>query len=288
MKSRYLASIILFLCLCCTLTSKAQETDQAGSVSSSRGGNEFSWDISITIDMVYESTFIIGTEKKVALDFLELDLLIDVYYRGFFFQSNKHRYNRYDERVEIGYELAVNENYEIDLISKIYLTGFSASGLFDNGEPIEELAGINPRKYLSSQGIRYRRYLPNAVYWVDVATNLFSNVHDGWVIDGFYSYILQRRNWDINLGAGASFFSNEMNNYYFSVQPEEATSSRPVYQAGAGYRLQVEAFVQHPLSEAWLFTGGVTLSHYSNSISDSPLVVRDNIIRAQVGVRYVF
>jgi outer membrane protein len=121
-----------------------------------------------------------------------------------------------------------------------------------------------------------------------VAADILNAEHHGWVIDGFYSYILQKRNWDINLGAGASFFSSNMNNYYFSVQPEEVRDSRPLYRAGAGYRLQVEAFVQHPISEGWLFNGGVTLSHYSNSISDSPLVTRKNVMRAQAGVSYVF
>lgn len=183
----------------------------------------------------------------------------------------------------------MNADYEIDLISKTYLSGFSATeaGLITTGH-IEELQGIKTRDYISNQGIRYMRYLHNAVYWVDVAADIINGDHHGWVVDGFYSYILQKRNWDINLGAGFSFFSSNMNSYYFSVQPEEATDLRPIYRAGEGYRLQVEAFVQHPISEGWLFNGGVTLSHYSNSISDSPLVTNENVIRAQLGVSYVF
>jgi outer membrane scaffolding protein for murein synthesis (MipA/OmpV family) len=284
MKSRYLALTILVLSLCIAMASKAED-----STGSSRGDNEFSWDISIAADVIKESPLILGTDQEDTFDYLKVSILLDIYYRGFFIQTNKHRYSSYVDGAEIGYELEVNENYEVDLISKIYLPGFSATekGLF-NKDKIEELQGINTREYLSNQGIRYMRYFQNAVYWVDVAADILNGEHHGWVIDGFYSYILQKRNWEIYLGAGASFFSSNMNNYYFSVRSEEARDSRPAYRAGAGYRLQIEAFVQHPISEGWLFNGGVTLSHYSNSISDSPLVVRENVMRAQAGVSYVF
>jgi outer membrane scaffolding protein for murein synthesis (MipA/OmpV family) len=274
----------MVLSLFAATASKAQD-----SAASSRGNDEFSWDISIAADVINESALIVGANQEETFDFFEISILLDIYYRGFFIQTNKHRYSSYVGGSEIGYELEVNENYEIDLISKVYLSGFSSTeaGLITD-EQIEELQGVKAREYISNQGIRFMRYLENAVYWVDVAVDIFNDEHHGWVIDGFYSYILQKRNWDINLGAGASFFSSNMNNYYFSVQPEEATDSREVYRAGEGYRFQVEAFVQHPISEGWLFHGGVILSHYSSSIGDSPLVARDNVMRAQVGVSYVF
>lgn len=291
MKLRNLVSIILLFSLCWTITSKAQEAHQSDSVSSSRGGDEFSWDISIAIDLIAESPFIIGANQEDEFDYLDMSILLDVYYRGFFIQSNRHRYSSYVNGGELGYELEVNESYEVDLIFKGYLPGFSSdyagfAGV-DEGE-IEGLEGIDSRYGILHTGIRYMRYLENAVYWVDVAGDIFTDTHNGWVVDSFYSYILQRRNWDINLGVGASFFSSKMNSYYFSVEPEEAKESRPIYQVGSGYRLQAEVFFQRPISESWLFNGGVTLSHYSNSIGNSPLIVSKNIIRAQIGAKYVF
>lgn len=292
MKSRNLASIILFFSLCLTAISQAQETHHSEPVGSSRGGDEFSWNVSVAIDIIGETPFIVGGNQDDEFDYLDFSLLLDVYYRGFFIQSNRHRYSSYVNGGEIGYELEVNENYEVDLISKGYLPGFSSvyagfTGTYD-GEAIEELKGINSRDEISLTGIRYMRYLGDTVYWVDVAGDFFSNTHSGWVVDSFYSYILQKRNWDINLGIGASFFSNKMNSYYFSVAPEEVKESRPVYHAGSGYRVQAEAFFQRPISESWIFNGGVTVSHYSKSISDSPLVSNNNVVRAQLGATYVF
>lgn len=250
---------------------------------------EFSWNLTIGADVIKAPSIIIGVDQEDGFDFLEISFFLNLYYKGFFIQSNKHRFGGYVNGAELGYELQVNDEYEIDLISKTYLPGFAYSNAGLSGErEIPELLGIKEREYISNQGIRYMRYLPNAVYWIDWAASVFDDEHSGWVIDGFYSYILQKRNWDINLGVGASVYSSNMNNYYFSVRPEEATEDRPIYEAGAGYRVQLEAFVQRPINASWLFNSGVTVSHYSKSISDSPLVVRQNSVRAQLGVSYVF
>jgi hypothetical protein len=250
---------------------------------------EFSWNLTVAADVIKTQSIIVGVDQEDGLDFLEISVLVDLYYKGFFIQTNKHRFGGYVNGAEFGYEIEVNDEYEIDFISKTYVSGFSDSDVGLTGDrKIPELLGVKEREYVSNQGVRYMRYLPNSVYWIDWAASIFSNEHRGWVIDGFYSYVLQSRNWDINLGAGLSLYSSNMNNYYFGVTPEEASQSRPIYDAGAGYRAQLEAFVQRPISESWLFNGGVTVSHYSKSISDSPLVVRQNSVRAQVGVSYVF
>lgn len=283
-------SVIMALMMCVvssvTHSTEHQEVSIEGQSKSSKG---FSWDVTIAIDASQSQFLMIGEEESNKNEFLGFSFLVDLYYKGFFIQSNKHRLGGYLSGGELGYELLVTEEYEIDLISKSYIAGFSSQNdsIFNNkGNP--ELIGVKERDYISNLGIRYMRYMPDAVYWVDIASNLIGTQHSGWVIDGFYSHMLQHKNWDINLGVGASIFSRDMNNYFFSVSPEESNEQRPIYNAGAGYRLQFEAFAQRPISDSWLFSSGIIFSHYSNSIYDSPLVARQNILRAQVGVRYVF
>lgn len=287
--------LMLTFCLIWAVSGNAKEQVSKQSAPQIKSQTEFSWDIAIALDIVNHDYILAGSEQQNSWDYIKPSILLDVYYRGFFIQSNRHRYSSYIEGLEIGYELVVNDNYSLDIISKVYIQGFSDSHAGaryedeeDEDEKIEELKGITERRYVSNQGLRYMRYLPNAVYWFDVAVDLADRAHRGWVIDGFYSHILQYRNWDINLGAGASFFSSKMNDYYFSVKPSEALDSRPIYAAGSGYRFQLEAFFQRPINESWGFSGGVTLSHYSSSIAKSPIVTRQNTSRAQIGVTYVF
>ncbi|WP_158965960.1 MipA/OmpV family protein [Paraglaciecola sp. L3A3] len=290
MQTRCLFKLLLASFCFCSAGVFAQSNNQpTANVHSDNPEGKFSWSLTIATDIVLTESMFIGAEQDQDLDFVNISILLDLYYKGFFIQTNKHRFGGYANGAEVGYELEVNDQYEIDLINKMYLPGFSSSyvGTIDTRD-IPELEGIKDREFISSQGIRYMRYLSNSVYWIDLAANIFGDEHSGWVVDGFYSYILQKRNWDINLGVGASFYSSNMNNYYFSIKPEEATQIRTEYKPGAGYRLQIEAFVQRPINEDWLFNGGLTISHYSKSIADSPIVVRENEVTAQIGFSYVF
>ncbi len=265
-----------------TMSSMAQSAE-------SEDRDDFSWNVTLGVGLISDPTLLAGAEQYKTRHYWGVLASLDLYYKGFFIQTNKHRTNGFLRGSELGYELYIADDYEFDLISKSYLVGFDENnaGLVQD-EKIPELEGIRSREFSADQGIRYIRYLNDAVYWIDIAGNILNDYHDGWVLDAFYSHIIPIRNWDINIGAGATYFSSEMNNFYFSITEEEANESRPIYEAGAGYRLELEAIAQYPISEDWLFSSGLTFSHYSNSIADSPIVARQNVLRFQVGVSYVF
>lgn len=250
---------------------------------------DFTWNFTIGLTLVSNPSLVVGGDQRDFGDYIFVQSSLDLYYKGFFIQTNKHRFEGLLNGSELGYELYVEEDYEIDIISKSYIIGFDqdASGLIRD-EFIPELEGINTRESNSSEGLRYIRYLDNAVYWVDIASDLLAGYHDGWVVDGFYSHIIQVRNWEVNVGGGASFFSRKMNNYYFGVSDDEIAEGRPAYEAGSGYRVEFEAIAQYPMGEDWLFSTGATLSHYSSSIANSPLVDRQNVLRFKLGISYVF
>ena len=69
---------------------------------------------------------------------------------------------------------------------------------------------------------------------------------------------------------------------------DEVTPDRALYEADSGYRVQLELFAQHPISESWSFAGGVTYSRYSDSTKDSPLVDTQNLTQVMLGVIYAF
>lgn len=278
-----------FLTTLLLLTGLLQTAESRASNPQPDQPEDFSWNLTLGVALVSNPTHIAGAEQYEAKHYWGVQASLDLYYKGFFLQTNKHRFDGFMTGSELGYELIVEDEYEIDLISKSYLVGFDENnaGLVRD-ESIPELEGIKSRGVGSNQGVRYIRYLDDAVYWVDVATDLFNNKHDGFVVDGFYSRILPIRNWDISLGVGATYFSEDINNYYFSVSEYEAREFRPVYDAGDGYRIELEASAQKPVWEDWLFSAGVTLSHFSDSIADSPLVARQNVLRFQVGISYVF
>lgn len=272
------AVLVLAMMLTISAQAKANETD-----------DEFNWNVTVELGFINNPTLIVGGEQSSFDDFTSIDVWLDLYYKGFFVQSNRYRTSGSFGATELGYELHLDENFEINIINKNYLAGFNQRnvGLVVDSY-IEELEGIKARTFVPNQGLRYMRYLDESVFWVDVAVDLIAGKHRGWVLDTFYATKTEYRNVDLSFGAGLSLFSADMTNYYFGVDRDEAQIDRPFYEPGVGYRAELEAVMRYPLSQDWLFTAGATLSHYSDSISDSSLVARNNVFRFKLSVSYVF
>jgi len=250
---------------------------------------EFNWNVTVEIGLVENPSILVGAEQSVLVDFLAVNIWLEAYYKGFFIQTNRYRNSGDVGTTELGYEIHLADDYEIDFIYKSYLAGFdqnNAGTVAD--ELIPELEGIDERKFAPSAGLRYLRYMDNAVAWIDVSYDLLSRYHQGWVVDLFYNRVYEIRNWDLSVGGGATFFSHKINDYYFGVDQNEINETRAVYEAGSGYRVELEASAQYPISQDWLFAIGTTYSHFSDSIDDSPIIARQNVLRFKMSVSYVF
>ncbi len=251
--------------------------------------DEFQWNIAAELGFVHSPSIIKGAEQSDFSDFIFLNIWLEAYYKGFFIQTNNYRNSGVVGRTELGYEILVEDDYEIDFIYKSYFAGFdqyNAGAVID--ELIEELEGIDERKYSPHAGLRYMRYFDKSVAWIDVAYELFGGYHNGWVVDTFYNRVYEIRNWDISVGGGATYFSDKTTDYFFGIDANEVALNRPVYETGSGYRVELESSAQYPISQDWLFTIGATYSHFSNSIANSPIVARQNVIRFRLSVSYVF
>ena len=106
--------------------------------------------------------------------------------------------------------------------------------------------------------------------------------------DSFYSYLLPYKNWDIYLGTGLTYFSQDIINYYIGVSPDEVLATRPEFEAKSGFRAQAEIYAQYPVSESWSFHTGITHSYFSSNVKDSPLVDTNQVTQVTLGVMYVF
>jgi len=270
---------LFLLLLLVVMPIKAEQTQQ-------EQDDDFSWQLMASFSLRNNTSIIAGADKGGELGFR---LPIDLYYKGFFIQSSSRKFSSLDQGVTLGYELMGEEHWQLDVISNDYFTGFSEKGLdiFDDDYP-PELKGIKEREEDESQGLRFTYFMDDAVIWVDAAANIITDVHKGWVIDSYYSLLYPYRNWDFYLGTGFTYYSSKFTDYYYGVDADEVTDFRPTYEASGSYRIQFEAIAQYPLSESWLLGAGLNYSHYSTSISDSPLVDRNNNLQFILDFRYVF
>lgn len=251
---------------------------------------DFIWNLQIDIAAVSDPTELVGIKQMDSEDYLQLALFVDIYYKGFFIQSNKNRANSREQGAEIGYQIYEGSNYEVSVLSKSYITGFDEYDIY-SGEAsdvvVPELSGIDARLDNTMAGVRYLYYSYNSLLSVDVAHEIREGDEKGWLLDTFYVYTHRYKNWDINAGVGATYISDKTNTYFYGVSEHESQSFRPEYSPGSGLIYTFELTAQHPISSSWVFNIGVNVNHYSSSIFDSPLVARDTVTRFKMSVGYV-
>ncbi|GAA0814144.1 MipA/OmpV family protein [Colwellia sp. D2M02] len=275
-------------------TAFASDTNTAVNPNAPIVKDSFEWQLIVDFSAFYQQSTLQDVKQTDFVHFIQPALYIDLSYKGFFLQSNQRRSSAVLEGAEFGYQITVQDNWQLDILAKSYLNGFDPNDLVEylNANPVL-FSGLRERDSTGGVALRYSHFFENAIFSLDIAAahsgdDAFGEDVTGVIIDSFYSYLLPYRNWDIYLGAGLTYYQDNIVNYYYGIQSVEATPQRPEFTADSAVRAQLEIYAQYPLSASWSFNGGVTQSIYSPSIKDSPLVDRNFITQVMVGVQYVF
>lgn len=254
--------------------------------------DEFEWQFMVDFSLVDSQYLLADVEQSNVVDYFQLGLLLDMSYKGFFIRQNSRRSSSALGGAEIGYQLTLKEDWQLEFILKTYVNGYEPSELLkDNNVP--QLEGLAERNATTGLALRYSHFFDDAIFYVDIAAasafdaNQYGN-SSGLIVDSFYSYLIPYRNWDIYLGAGLTYYSQAINDYYIGINANEVTNNRPLFEAESNYRAQFEIYAQYPLSNSWFLNTGVTQSFYLNNIKKSPLINRNKITQAVIGVLYVF
>jgi outer membrane scaffolding protein for murein synthesis (MipA/OmpV family) len=253
----------------------------------------FEWQFMMDLSLASTSVLLADVKQTEPLDYLQLGLLLDISYKGFFLQTNARRSAAIDGG-ELGYQVTVQKDWQLDVILKAYIEGFDPAYIIDHQEEsIPQLEGLNEREFTGGIALRYSHFFDNAIFYIDLAAartgeNSQGNYSTGLIVDSFYSHLVPYRNWDIYFGAGLTFYDQALVDYYIGIDANEVTNSRALYSADSGFRAQLEVYAQYPLSQSWSFNAGVTQSIYSNHIKKSPLVDRNKLTQVMIGVLYVF
>lgn len=249
----------------------------------------FSWQAQAGVSLQHTTSIIEGVEQDNLGNYLNISILLDFYYKGFFIQSDHRRADTHNLGAELGYQLIVEDDWELDIINKSYIGGFNPEDVIDIADKeIPILDGLKTRGRADGLGIRYSRYFENSIFSFDIAALAPLSAADGWVMDAFYSHIVPYRNWDIYLNAGLTYYSDDVMDYYVGIDSSEVSALRAEFTAHHAVRTQFEVFAQRPISESWTFNIGFSQSYYLGDLSDSPIVDTENATQVMLGVLYVF
>ena len=294
-KPLYSCLLGIFYLTLATTSYASQENDiNSPSANAPIVKDDFDWQFMVDLSLVDTQILLTDVTQTEPWDYFQFGLLLDISYKGFFIQTNSRRSSTVLGSAEFGYQITVQDDWQLDVILKAYINGYDPAEIIkDQEKDIPQLSGLNDRNPTGGIALRYSRFFDNAIFYIDVAAaqaiaNGQGEDATGVIIDSFYSYLLPYRNWDIYLGAGLTYYDQALVDYYIGINPDEVTSNRPLYEADGGFRGQLEVYAQYPLSQSWSFNAGITQSFYSNNIKQSPLVDKNKLTQLMVGVLYVF
>ncbi|MEE9320995.1 MAG: MipA/OmpV family protein [Granulosicoccus sp.] len=95
-------------------------------------------------------------------------------------------------------------------------------------------------------------------------------------------------NWKIQGLFGVRYNSAKINQSWYGIDPEEATSRFPVYRADGSLQLETQLGISYPLSRNWVFRSDLLYIRYPAAITSSPLLANDRDLALVTGFSYVF
>jgi len=149
----------------------------------------------------------------------------------------------------------------------------------------EELLGIEDRKWAIEAGptIGWRGW-PVHINWTTFLEA--TDRHSGSISQLAISLPMEwSRGYLVPL-VEAIYESSDYADYYYSVTTAEATASRPEYAPGAVTNMAARIRWGYVLSDQWLLSGRLGVEFLDAEIADSPIVERDRIWSASVGLAY--
>ncbi len=125
-----------------------------------------------------------------------------------------------------------------------------------------------------------------------IATDLSSAENVGWVFEPRLTYETRRpysTGFSHLISGGLRFSDKKLHQYYYNVEPIFATSTRPQFDAQAGYSGLFIDYIANWRTENLIF---FALVRYQNlaaaSFEDSPLVEQNDYLLLGVGVTWLF
>ncbi len=115
-----------------------------------------------------------------------------------------------------------------------------------------------------------------------------SGTHEGFEIDANYGIGFRSGNWYIEPAIGVSYKSEDLNNYYWGVRPEESSAVLPPYEADDGINVRARLRAAYYFSRNWSFAVSAEYERLNDSAADSPIVDNQGVLGWFAGVAWRF
>jgi outer membrane protein len=206
-------------------------------------------------------------------------------YRGEFLKSDRESVRGeffHNDRVEL--YLSVNGSIPVNSRENSAREGMS------NLDPTLEIGPSLSVSLMRSDAMSLKLRFPlRAVF----ATDLKHFTDEGWVFEPQLNVDFYDRfpgpGWNLGFAAGPLYGNKRYHNYFYGVEPQEATPQRPAYEAGGGYGgFQFIATLSKRFRSYWVggFVRADTLS--GATFENSPLVRQKQSFATGIALSWIF
>lgn len=203
-----------------------------------------------------------------------------VYYGNFFVEAAPFGQNP----LTVGYVVAKSAKYQMSLIGQSSFPDISESAQ-QKGNLLD---GLHDRHASFEAGFEYYQQSESGDIRLRVLHDTLGN-HSGHLFFADYSYPIFTRHFLVLPAVGISYFSAQTTDYYFGIEPQEATTDRPEYHPSASWTLSARVYTERPLSKNWSLFGFASYSLLDESIANSPIVTAEHgTYNLAVGVLWSF
>lgn len=192
----------------------------------------------------------------------------------------KYRSGRFFiDGLSVGYDLYGQDN--LTLYSAI---SFDLSGERDDSDDLDDMDDFDTATSLEL-GAEWET--PNGNFEIELASDI-SDTHDGTQVGLGYSYPVRLESMWVSFGVEANWLSGDYGDYYYGVDADEVRPGRPEYEVDDTWVYGINAGALYPIDKNWSFTAGVSVEFYEDEITDSPIVVEDQVTQVFTAISYTF
>ncbi len=179
---------------------------------------------------------------------------------------------------DVGVRWVSESGWELAAVGRVQTLGLGNS-------ETDDLLGIEDRKWTLELGptIGWRGW---PVHINFKAYTEVSGRHDGLISQLAFSLPYEWSRGYLVPSVELIHQSRDYVNYYYDVSNAEATPTRPSYSAGDAANTAFKARWGYALNDKWLLSGAIGLEQLDSAITDSPIVDRDHIWSARIGLAY--
>lgn len=217
-----------------------------------------------------------GNEKGEMHDENYVDINARYQYEGFFVET----FSQSIESLTFGYNFHDHKKWSMDWIATVQHGEMSEN-------TSDDYRNINKRYTDFMMGPRSTHYWGNTILQFHLLKDI-SDTHHGELIALKLARHWQYRNWTFHGIAGATYRSSQLTDYYFGIDPSEASEQFPVHNAKGGMAYVYEVGATYPLSEKWVFRSFIRRVDVDSEITKSPLILDDHGEIFATSISYVF